>query len=319
MEPQACVGQRGASVLHVEPRRESISVSHLRKDFGAVRAVDDLTFGVEPGSITGFLGPNGAGKTTTLRCILGLVTPTSGTTAIGRVRYADLRSPLQTVGAALEASSFHPSRTARAHLLVLCAAAGLPDRRADEVLRMTGLDDVADRRVGGFSTGMRQRLGLATALLGDPGVLVLDEPATGLDPAGITWLRQLLRYLAHEEGKTVLVSSHLLAEVEHTADRIVIIAGGRLIREGTLEEIVGGATSTVVVRTPQPTALAEALSRAGLRSVGEDGVVVVEGSDAAAVGHLAFVNGIEVHELTARGTDLEQVFLTLTNAVEEAA
>ena len=209
-----------------------IVVDHLRKDFGRVRAVDDLSFTVPSGAVTGFLGPNGAGKTTTLRCLLGLVAPTAGETFIGGARYSNLADPARTVGAALEASSFHPGRTARNHLRVLCAAAEIPDRRAEEVLDLTGLSGDAARRVGGYSTGMRQRLALSAALLGDPDCLVLDEPATGLDPAGITWLRELLEYMAHGLGKTVLVSSHLLAEVEHTADRVVIITGGCSSRKG---------------------------------------------------------------------------------------
>lgn len=203
-----------------------ITIEHLAKDFGPVRAVEDLTFAVEPGTVTGFLGPNGAGKTTTLRCLLGLVAPTSGRARIGGARYQDLPDPVRTVGAALEASSFHPGRTARNHLLVMCAAGSLLDRRADEVLDLTGRTEAADRRVGGYSTGMRQRLSLAAALLGDPSCLVLDEPATGLDPAGINWIRLLLRHLAHDLGKTVLVSSHLLSEMEHTADRVVIVSHG---------------------------------------------------------------------------------------------
>lgn len=294
-----------------------IEVSHLSKDFGPVHAVTDLSFAVEPGSVTGFLGPNGAGKTTTLRCVLGLVTPTRGTTTIGGIRYPFLSRPLETVGAALEASSFHPGRTARDHLRVLTAAAGLPDARAEQVLEATGLLEVADRRVGGFSTGMRQRLGLAAALLGDPSVLVLDEPATGLDPAGMSWLRQLLRYLAHERGKTVLVSSHLLAEMEQTADNVVIIAAGRLVREGSLEEIVAGAAvSSVTVRTPQAAQLLAAARAAGFDARLDDGVVVVPRAEPSAVGHVAFVNGIEVHELVGQRSDLEQVFLDLTGGRE---
>ncbi len=296
-----------------------ITVSHLTKHFGAVRAVNDLSFAVEPGSITGFLGPNGAGKTTTLRCLLGLVTPTRGEARIGGVRYSDLRYPAQTVGAALESSSFHPGRTARNHLLVLCAAAGLPDRRAEEVLELTGMTDTADRRVGGYSTGMRQRLGLAATLIGDPAVLVLDEPATGLDPAGINWLRQLLRHLAHELGKTVLVSSHLLSEMEHTADRVVIIAGGVLVHEGSLDDLVAGSGAVVRARTPEPARLLAALADAGMHGHRQDGSVVVPGATPAQVGHAAFAHGVELHELAAEGTDLEDVFLQLTGGGETGA
>ncbi len=289
-----------------------ITVEHLVKDFGRIRAVDDLSFAVEPGSVTGFLGPNGAGKTTTLRCLLGLVTPTSGRARIGGSLYPDLGDPIRTVGAALEAASFHPGRTARNHLLVMSAAAGLPDRRADEVLELTGLTESADRRVGGFSTGMRQRLSLAAALLGDPACLVLDEPATGLDPAGINWIRLLLRHLAHNLGKTVLVSSHLLSEMEHTADRVVIVSRGRLVREGPLDDIVGRSAGVVQVRTPDPGRLLRALTGAGLPVEAHDGLLLVSGASTDQVGHLAFVDGVELSELAERPADLEDVFLQLT-------
>jgi ABC-2 type transport system ATP-binding protein len=291
-----------------------LEVCHLTKRFGAVNAIDDLSFVVEPGQVTGFLGPNGAGKTTTLRCMLGLIEPTKGTATIGGEPYRNLVAPLQTVGAVLESSSFHPGRTARNHLLVLCAAAGIEDARADEVLAMTGMADAADRRVGGFSTGMRQRLGLAAALLGDPAVLVLDEPASGLDPMGITWLRQLLRYLALEWGKTVLVSSHLLAEMEQTADQIVIIAEGHLVREGTLSELIDKAATSVRVRTPRTAELLTVLEEAGLAATLTGEAIVVTGADTSKVGHLAFVNHIELGELTAVRSDLEEVFLDLTRA-----
>jgi ABC-2 type transport system ATP-binding protein len=290
-----------------------IVVANLTKRFGNVRAVDDLSFEVEPGTVTGFLGPNGAGKTTTLRCLLGLVTPNQGTTTIGGRRYADLPDPLGTVGAALEASGFHPGRTARNHLRVLCAAAGLPDRRADEVLELTGIAEAANRRVRGFSMGMRQRLALATTLLGDPRVLILDEPANGLDPAGINWLREFLRYLAGSQGKTVLVSSHILSEVEQTVDSVVIISRGRLVREGTLRELLGSANAAVRVRAPEAVKLREVLERGGLQvRPGGDGELLVPGATAEAIGHLAFVNDIELHELAPQGSDLEDVFLELT-------
>jgi ABC-2 type transport system ATP-binding protein len=292
-----------------------IVVSNLTKVFGGLRAVDDLSFTVEPGSVMGFLGPNGAGKTTTLRCLLGLISPTKGTATISGRRYCELAHPLATVGALLESSDFHPGRTARNHLLVLCMAAAIPDRRADEVLEMTGMTNTANRRVGTFSTGMRQRLGLAAALLGDPSVLVLDEPANGLDPAGINWVRQMLRYLAGE-GKTVLVSSHLLAEMEHTADNIVIIDKGRLIQTGRLADILGTTTSVVRVRTPRPDLLRAALIGAGLTAEPRDGALVVAHTDAARVGHLAFTAGIELQELTEERSDLEQVFLELTTNAE---
>lgn len=293
---------------------DEIVVDHLCKDFGKVRAIDDLSFTVPPGSVTGFLGPNGAGKTTTLRCLLGLVAPSAGRALIAGSRYMDLADPSHTVGAALEASSFHPGRTARNHLRVLCAAAGIPDRRAEEALELTSLTQDADRRVGGYSTGMRQRLALSAALLGDPRFLVLDEPATGLDPAGITWLRELLRYMAHSLGKTVLVSSHLLAEMEHTADRIVIITGGRLVRDGMLKDIVHAAGAGVRVRTPSPERMHSLLNDAGIFSETRGGELLVRGITTEHVGHLAYVNGIELFGLTEQAADLEDVFLQLTNA-----
>jgi ABC-2 type transport system ATP-binding protein len=291
-----------------------LEICHLTKQFGTVRAVDDLSFTVEPGQVTGFLGPNGAGKTTTLRCLLGLMEPTKGTATIGGEPYRSVARPLQTVGAVLESSSFHPGRTARNHLLVLCAAAGIDDAKTDEVLALTGMVDAADRRVGGFSTGMRQRLVLAAALLGDPAVLVLDEPASGLDPMGITWLRQLLRYLALERGKTVLVSSHLLGEMEQTADRIVIISGGHMVREGALAELIGEAVTSVRVRTPQAAEMQAVLEDSHLTAVLDHDVITVEGADSSKIGHLAFVNKIELSELTEVRSDLEEVFLELTSA-----
>ncbi len=297
-----------------------IVVSNLTKYFGKVRAVDDLSFEVEPGTVTGFLGPNGAGKTTTLRCLLGLVTPTRGTATVDGRRYADLGDPLGTVGAALEASSFHPGRTARNHLRVLCAAARLPDARADEVLELTGIAEAANRRVRGFSMGMRQRLALAATLLGDPRVLILDEPANGLDPAGINWLREFLRYLATKQHKTVLISSHILSEVEQTVDSVVIIAQGRLIREGTLEDLLSTASVAIRVRTPEADKLREVLGRSGLRSeAGTDGALLVPGASTETIGHLAFVNQIELHELASRSSDLEDVFLELTGTPGEVA
>ena len=298
-----------------------IVVSGLTKVFGSkVRAVDQLSFEVEPGAVTGFLGPNGAGKTTTLRMILGLVHPTAGTATIGGQVYRQIHDPLRVVGAALESSSFHPARTARNHLRIMCAAAGLPYARADEVLATVGLSDVAKRKVRGYSMGMRQRLGLAVTLLGDPKVLILDEPANGLDPEGIRWLRNFLRYLA-EQGRTVLVSSHQLNEVQEVADRVVILDRGRLIRSGSISELTAGNDS-VVVRTPQPQVLASALAAAGLsvgfeplESDGPDGrspTLRVGTGDSAQVGHIAFTAGAELHELRLDRFDLEQLFFALT-------
>ena len=290
-----------------------IVVAGLSKTFGEVRAVDNLSFTVEPGSVTGFLGPNGAGKTTTLRMLLGLVTPTSGTATIGGIPYPAIPHPMRTVGAVLEASSFHPGRTARNHLRVYATASGIPESRADEVLAQVGLTDAARRKAKTFSLGMRQRLGLAFALLGDPRVLLLDEPANGLDPEGIRWLRGFLRSLA-AEGRTVLVSSHLLTEMQQTADRVVILSQGRLIREGSIQDLESSAGETVVVRSPQADALGAALSAAGgaVSPAGEPGLLQVKGLAAPAVGHAAFTAGVELHELRTERADLEQLFFQLT-------
>ncbi len=290
----------------------AVAVSGLSKRFGSVKAVDDLSFTVEPGTITGFLGPNGAGKTTTLRMLLGLVKPTAGTATIGGRPYAELDRPLTQVGAALEAASFHPGRRARDHLRIQCAAAGVPYARADEVLFLVGLAEAAGRRVKGFSMGMRQRLALAGTLLGDPQVLILDEPANGLHPEGINWLRGFLRHLA-EQGRTVLVSSHILSEVQQTVDDVVIIARGRLIRQGPLSELMASATQLVRVRSPQLPQLRELLTKAQKRAVadGEDSLLVHD-TDAATVGNLAFTHQIELHELTSESSDLEELFLDLT-------
>ena len=289
-----------------------IEVAGLTKRFGAFSAVDDLSFAVEPGRITGFLGPNGAGKTTTLRMLLGLVHPTSGTATIDGAAYRDLANPLGTVGAALEATSFHPGRSGRDHLRVLAAAAGITDSRVDEMLALTGIPAFARRRAGAYSMGMRQRLGLATALLGDPRVLILDEPANGLDPEGIRWLRGFLRHLSVDQGKTVLVSSHLLQEVEQTVDDVVIIANGVLVRQGTRAELGGGGGA--LVRTPDPERLARALRDGGLRvTVADDGQVLAETDDLRLVGEVAHAAGLPVWELTTRAPDLEQLFLDLTS------
>ena len=294
-------------------RATSIEVAGLSKDFGAIRAVDDLSFAVRPARVTGFLEPNGAGKTTTLRMLLGLVTPTVGTATIDGIAYRDLVDPIGTVGAALEAASFHPGRTARNHLRVLAAAAGIATARVATVLDLVGLSSAADRRTGGYSLGMRQRLALAATMLGDPRVLILDEPANGLDPEGIAWLRGFLRHLAHGEGRTVLVSSHVLSEVEQTVDEVVIIARGRLVRAAPLAELSGSAGLAVLVGTPTPQELVDALRGAGLSAEPSGGGLLrVGGVDAAAVGNLAFLAGIEVHQLRTETTDLERLFLSLT-------
>jgi ABC-2 type transport system ATP-binding protein len=298
-----------------------VEVRGLSKSFGAVRAVADLSFTVEPASITGFLGPNGAGKTTTLRMTLGLEQPDAGTATFDGVAYADLPAPVRTVGAVLE-TAFHPARSGRNHLRVYCRAAGLPVTRADEVLAQVGLADAGRRRAGGYSLGMRQRLALATALLGDPAVLVLDEPANGLDPEGIHWLRGFLRHLAHGEGRTVLVSSHLLAEMEQTADRVVIVGAGRLVREGSLAELRSGAQSSgaVLVRSPEAGRLAEVLGAAGFAvAPSEDGRVTVTGTTPDAVGAQAFRAGVELHELRAETSGLEELYFRLTAGQEQYA
>jgi ABC-2 type transport system ATP-binding protein len=250
------------AIPSVRPVR--VEVRGLTKSFGPVLAVSDLSFTVEPGTVTGFLGPNGAGKTTTLRAILGLLRADAGTATFDGVPYHDLADPIRTVGAVLE-TAFHPARSGRDHLRVYCRAAGLPVSRADEVLAQVGLADAGRRRAGGYSLGMRQRLALATALLGDPSVLVLDEPANGLDPEGIQWLRGFMRHLAHEQGRSILVSSHLLTEVEQTADRVVIVGAGKLVREGTLAELRSGAdgAGTVLVRSPEAARLAQVLAEEG--------------------------------------------------------
>jgi ABC-2 type transport system ATP-binding protein len=287
----------------------TLEVAGLTKHFGATVALDDLSFTVRPGVVTGFLGPNGSGKTTTLRCLLGLVTPTAGTATIDGRHYRDLEDPVRTVGASLEASSFHPGRTARAHLQVMALGAGVPSDRVDQLLHQVGLSEAADRRAGGFSLGMRQRLALAQALLGDPAVLLLDEPANGLDPAGIAWLRGFLRALA-AEGRTVLVSSHVLSEVEQTVDDVVVIARGRLVRQGTLADLDAGPRH-VLVRTPAPGALRAALADVPVEVL-PDGVLRFEGRTAEQVGHAAFAAGVELHELSPEPSDLEKVFLDMT-------
>jgi ABC-2 type transport system ATP-binding protein len=285
-----------------------------------VRAVSDLSFTVEPGSVTGFLGPNGAGKTTTLRMMLGLLQPNAGTATFDSTPYTALHQPLRTVGAVLE-TAFHPARSGRNHLRVYCRAAGLPLSRADEVLVQVGLADAGNRRAGGYSLGMRQRLALATALLGDPAVLVLDEPANGLDPEGIQWLRGFLRHLAHQQGRTVLVSSHLLSEVEQTVDRVVIVGAGRLVREGSMEQLRSGAdgAGTVLVRSPEATRFADLLRIDGTKVTLDDGTLTVTGSTPADVGRRAFAAGIELHELRSRTSGLEEIYFQLTSGSEQFA
>jgi ABC-2 type transport system ATP-binding protein len=290
-----------------------IVISHLTKLYPKVRAVDDLSFEVQPGRVTGFLGPNGAGKTTTLRMLLNLVKPTAGTATIGGRRYADLQQPIQRVGAVLEASSAHRGRTGRNHLRMIAAAAGIPGQRVDEVLALVGLTPAAKRKFKGYSMGMRQRLGIAAAMLGNPGVLILDEPANGLDPEGIRWMRDLLKRLA-SEGRTILVSSHLLSEMELLADDVVIIAAGKLVTQGSVENVVGGMAHAgqVRVRTPKPDELTAELGEKATITPGQDGALLVSGVEAPEVGAAALRAGVELHELVTERPDLERVFLELT-------
>jgi ABC-2 type transport system ATP-binding protein len=290
-----------------------ITIEGLTKRFGDVLAVDDLSFEVDQGTVVGFLGPNGAGKTTTLRTLLGLVTPTAGTARIDGRPYRALADPVRHVGAVLEASSFHPGRSARNHLRVVATAAGLPYARADQVLEQVGLAAAARRRVGGFSLGMRQRLALAAALLGDPQVLILDEPANGLDPEGVHWLRGLLRHLA-DQGRTVLVSSHVLAEVAQTVDQVVIIAAGRLVTQSTLAALTARTEQLVRVRTPQAAALRPLLAAQGIQADpdGADQLIAV-GTTTEAVGQTAAAAGIVLYEMRAERSNLEDVFLQLTS------
>jgi ABC-2 type transport system ATP-binding protein len=289
-----------------------VRAESLSKRFGEVLAVEDLSFELEAGTITGFLGPNGAGKTTTLRMLLGLAAPTSGRALVFDTGYAELERPALRIGAVLEATDFHPGRNGRDHLRTLGRAAELPDSRADEVLRLVELDDAARRRVKGYSLGMRQRLGLAAALLGDPELLILDESANGLDPEGVRWLRDFLRAFA-AEGRTVLISSHVLAEVAQTVDQVLIINRGRLVVESSLEQLTARVGGSVRVRTPNVEQLRDARDREHLQtSAGNDHVLLVHGTTSEHVGDVAFATGILVHELVTEGSSLEQIFLELT-------
>jgi ABC-2 type transport system ATP-binding protein len=290
-----------------------IEARGLVKRYGSTAAVNDLSFTIRPGLVTGFLGPNGAGKTTTMRLILGLDYPSAGTVTVNGKPYAQLPDPMHEVGALLDAGALHGGRTARNHLLGLAQTNGIGPRRVDEVLGLVGLTDVAGKRTKGFSLGMRQRLGIAAALLGDPQVLMFDEPVNGLDPEGILWIRNLMRSLA-TEGRTVLVSSHLMSEMEHTADHLLVIGRGRLIADcGMAEFIARGSGQTVLVRTPQPDALARAVAAAGgtLASVG-DGQFEVCGLTEDQVSDLAFARGIRLYRLAQTRASLEHAFMELT-------
>jgi ABC-2 type transport system ATP-binding protein len=287
-----------------------IEVEHLTKRFRSATAVDDLSFSVPRGRITGFLGPNGAGKTTTLRVLLGLALPTNGRASVAGKRYRELEAPLETVGAVLEASNYHPARTGRNHLRVLAAAAGIENARIDQVLAEVELSDAARRRVGGYSLGMRQRLSVAAALLGEPELLVLDEPANGLDPEGIRWLRNFLRSFA-DGGGTVFVSSHVLAEVSQLADEVVIIHRGKLVAHQPVVELIAQAAGATRVRSPRAAALLERLRAAGIDAEA-DGERLAVHAPPERVGDLAAEAGIPLHELVADTGSLEEAFLELT-------
>lgn len=289
----------------------TLAFEGIAKTFGSVPAVDDLSFTVRPGAVTGFLGPNGAGKTTTLRMLLGLTRPTAGRALVGDRPYAEHERPGRVVGAALEASSFHPGRTGLAHLEVFAPQIGVSRARCRELIEYVGLGAAADRRVGGYSMGMRQRLGLATALLGDPPAIVLDEPANGLDPEGIVWLRRLLRSFA-AEGRTVLISSHVLTEVQHTVDDVVIIAHGRLVHASPLSELADLASPETYVESPDLAAVQRLCGSRGWTAAPSEHGLLVTGVAAAEVGAAAYAGGIELHQLATRGSGLEDVFLRLT-------
>jgi ABC-2 type transport system ATP-binding protein len=291
----------------------------LTKRFGQVLAVEDLSFTLEAGTITGFLGPNGAGKTTTLRMLLGLASPTSGRALVFERPYAALERPALRIGAVLEATDFHPGRSGRDHLRMLATAVGVPDSRVNEVLTLVELGDAGRRRVKGYSLGMRQRLGLAAALLGEPELLVLDEPANGLDPEGVRWLRDFLRAFA-SEGRTVLISSHVLAEVAQTVERVLIISRGQLVIESSLSDLTARVGGAIRVRSADPAKLAAALARESLKTTPSgDQVLFVHGATSEHVGDVAFAAGIAVHELVAEGSSLEEIFLELTGQPEAAS
>ncbi len=292
-----------------------IRVSHLTKRYGATTAVDDLSFDVHPGRVTGFLGPNGAGKSTTMRIVLGLDAPTGGEATVNGRPYQELPHPLREVGALLDARAFHEARSGYHHLLALAQANHIPRRRVDEVLDLVGLSGVSGKRAGGFSLGMAQRLGIAGALLGDPGVLLFDEPVNGLDPDGVLWIRTLLRSLAHE-GRTVFVSSHLMSEMALTAEHLVVIGRGRLIADLPLDELLRtGATRSVTVRTPQARQLTAALAGRGAQvTETPDGALHVTGLAASHIGDLAAERGVVIHELAVHEPSLEAAYFELTNS-----
>jgi ABC-2 type transport system ATP-binding protein len=295
---------------------QHIEVRRLTKRFGTTVAVADLSFDVRPGVVTGFLGPNGAGKTTTMRVVLGLDLPTDGSAAVGGRRYHDLPAPLREVGAVIDVQGMHPRRRAHHHLLALARSNRIPDSRVPEVLQLVGLQEYGDRRVGAYSLGMRQRLALAAAMLGDPPVLVLDEPANGLDPEGIIWMRRLLRRLA-AEGRTVFVSSHLMSEMAQTADRVIVISHGRLLRDEGIDAFVDASTERHVLVRGRPldelaARLTDELGATVTTGPGPGASIEVVGPDSVAIGELAARTGVVLHELTPLRTSLEEAFIELT-------
>jgi ABC-2 type transport system ATP-binding protein len=293
---------------------QAIEVRHLTKSYGSSVAVDDLSFRVNPGLVTGFIGPNGAGKTTTMRMILGLDSASHGVATVGGIRYREIPAPMREVGALIDANAVHPKRKARLHLLSLAQSNGIPARRVEEVLGMVGLETVAMRQVGSFSLGMKQRLGIAAALLGDPPVLMFDEPVNGLDPEGIVWIRQLMRGLA-AQGRTVLVSSHLMSEMAVTADHLIVIGQGKLLRdEGVGEFVESSSQHWVLVRCTQLNALSQLITGAGAQvKPGTENSIEVSGMDSSAIGELAAKNGLILHELATQQPSLEDAFMDLTH------
>jgi ABC-2 type transport system ATP-binding protein len=293
---------------------QRIEARHLSKRYGATVAVDDLSFEVKPGLVTGFIGPNGSGKTTTMRLILGLDSPTGGSVTVGGRRYRDLPAPLREVGALIDAKAVHPSRTAYHYLLGLAQSNAIPSARVEEVLGLVGMEAVGDRRVGGFSLGMGQRLGIAGALLGDPPVLIFDEPLNGLDPEGIVWIRELMQRLAGE-GRTVFVSSHLMNEMAVTADHLIVIGQGKLLRdEGVSEFVESNSEHRVLVRSPELPALSVELEKLGahVRPATENSIEV-SGMDSRAIGILAAAKGLTLYELATQRASLEDAFIDLTH------
>ena len=301
-----------------------IEARGLTKHYGAKTAVDNVNFTIKPGQVTGFLGPNGAGKSTSMRLMVGLDRPTAGTVTVNGQRYADLKAPLAEVGVLLDAKGVHSGRSARSHLRALAATHRIPERRVTEVIDMTGLGAVANKRVGGFSLGMGQRLGIAAALLGDPKVLILDEPVNGLDPDGVLWVRQLLRHLA-DQGRTVLLSSHLMSEMAQVADHVIVLGRGRVIADAPIGDFFASGVTRVTVRSPHAAQLASLVmtGREGLElqplERGDGAGFSATGITAAEIGEIAAANGIVLHELTPVGTSLEDAYLALTRGEVEYA